>query len=283
MALGALALQPPAPQLRTQAGKSPPTTPSSATSNEGGSCLADKVPTLQESPTAGDCAGLIFSHSLSEPVVSWAPTTPQHVQPTAARRSTSFAEAFLSRAGVLLSLLVVQSLLGNIMASFEALIQDHVVITLFLTMLLGAGGNAGNQATVNCIRGLATGAVGPDRKSQLRLLLREAQLGASLGALLAAAAFARVWVWREDLQAATAIGLSAMFIVAVSAVVGAALPLLLVRLDVDPAHAGPGVQVAMDIVGVTITCLTCSAVFGVFAGIAAAEPPAACDASAALS
>jgi hypothetical protein len=36
--------------------------------------------------------------------------------------------------------------------------QDHLVVTLFLTMLVGAGGNAGNQSAIKVIRGLVRGA-----------------------------------------------------------------------------------------------------------------------------
>jgi Mg/Co/Ni transporter MgtE len=35
-----------------------------------------------------------------------------------------------------------------------SLLQDHIVVTLFLTMLVGAGGNAGNQSAIKVIRGL---------------------------------------------------------------------------------------------------------------------------------
>lgn len=41
------------------------------------------------------------------------------------------------------------------------LVQDHLVVTLFLTMLVGAGGNAGNQSAIKVIRGLV--GVGPLR------------------------------------------------------------------------------------------------------------------------
>jgi hypothetical protein len=36
------------------------------------------------------------------------------------------------------------------------LLQDHIVVTLFLTMLVGAGGNAGNQSAIKVIRGLVS-------------------------------------------------------------------------------------------------------------------------------
>jgi hypothetical protein len=52
------------------------------------------------------------------------------------------------RAGWLVGLLVLQSMSSFILARNEALLQSHLVIVRFLTMLVGAGGNAGNQASV---------------------------------------------------------------------------------------------------------------------------------------
>jgi hypothetical protein len=40
----------------------------------------------------------------------------------------------------------------------QDLLKDHLVVTLFLTMLVGAGGNAGNQSAIKVIRGLVRGA-----------------------------------------------------------------------------------------------------------------------------
>ena len=39
---------------------------------------------------------------------------------------------------------------------YQQLLKDHLVITLFLTMLVGAGGNAGNQSAIKVIRGLVS-------------------------------------------------------------------------------------------------------------------------------
>lgn len=65
--------------------------------------------------------------------------------------------ALRSRATWLIGLLAVQSASSFILAGNEALIQRHPAIVYFLTMLVGAGGNAGNQSAVRVIRGLATG------------------------------------------------------------------------------------------------------------------------------
>ena len=59
-------------------------------------------------------------------------------------------------------------------------------------------------------------------------------------------------------------GASVFCIVATSTIVGAFLPIFLHRNGIDAAHAGPAIQVLMDIVGVTITCLICAQLFTYF-------------------
>ena len=65
-----------------------------------------------------------------------------------------------SRSNVLVVLLALQSLSSTVLQSYEGLIAKHTIIVMFLTMLVGAGGNAGSQATVNVISGLSTGRFG---------------------------------------------------------------------------------------------------------------------------
>ena len=60
----------------------------------------------------------------------------------------SFLDAAKDRAYWLVGLLILQSCSGFILSHNEALLERHPVIIYFLTMLVGAGGNAGNQASV---------------------------------------------------------------------------------------------------------------------------------------
>ena len=53
-----------------------------------------------------------------------------------------------SRGKWLLGLLVLQSMSSVVLDKYQALIREHLVVTLFLTMLVGAGGNAGNQSAI---------------------------------------------------------------------------------------------------------------------------------------
>ena len=43
-----------------------------------------------------------------------------------------------------------------VLDSYQELLRNHLVVTLFLTMLVGAGGNAGNQSAIKVIRGLVS-------------------------------------------------------------------------------------------------------------------------------
>lgn len=75
-------------------------------------------------------------------------TTSSSIDECPVEPNISFTDAMKSRAYWLVGLLALQSCSGFILSRNEALLQDHPVIVYFLTMLVGAGGNAGNQASV---------------------------------------------------------------------------------------------------------------------------------------
>ena len=180
------------------------------------------------------------------------------------------SEAF-SRGRWLLGLLVVQSTSSIVLDAYGPLLRDHLVVTLFLTMLVGAGGNAGNQSAIHVIRGLATGSLDAGSSEDFaKTMLHQGGVGALLASGLAVAGFARVLLSTGSVVDSTAISASLFLIVLASVGVGSALPFGLARLGVDPANAGTSVQVAMDILGCAISCATCSFVLGTFAGAVSA-------------
>jgi len=85
---------------------------------------------------------------------SW---TPGASGPTAASTIAADEEwfKFRPRALWLIGLLCLQSTSSFVLAGFKDLIQRHPSIVYFLTMLVGAGGNAGGQAVVYAVRRLA--------------------------------------------------------------------------------------------------------------------------------
>ena len=163
----------------------------------------------------------------------------------------SFGDALRDRAYWLCGLLAMQSLSGFILARNEVLLQNHPVIIYFLTMLVGAGGNAGNQASVRVIRGLALGTL--NESTQRQFLNREFKMALCLCGLLSTAGFIRAAAFRTPLPETVAITASLALIVFSSIGLGAVLPLVLQKLRVDPAHSSTTIQVIMDILGVVMT------------------------------
>lgn len=81
----------------------------------------------------------------------WGPSADQHMQ---APSHQACAPVFRRR--WLLGLLVLQSTSSFVLESYQQLIKENLVVTVFLTMLVGAGGNAGNQSAIKVIRGLVS-------------------------------------------------------------------------------------------------------------------------------
>lgn len=164
----------------------------------------------------------------------------------------TFYGAVKDRSTWLVGLLIFQSCSSFILARNEALLQQHPVIVYFLTMLVGAGGNAGNQASVRVIRGLATGSLNIYNRS--KFLWRELRMAVTLTVILSTAGCLRaVLLTHTNPRETLAITSSLALIVFTSICLGALLPLLLQRINIDPAHSSTTIQVVMDILGVVLT------------------------------
>lgn len=168
------------------------------------------------------------------------------------KSSSSTTNDIFSRVCLLSFLLILQSGSSFILQSFSELISQHILITMYLTMLVGAGGNAGNQAAVLVIRRLATS---PTYSARL-LVVREFFSAIIIGSLVTLVGFIRVYIEEQGrFLPSLTIALALFTIVTSSIIIGTLLPLILQRIfHIDPAHAGPIIQVIMDILGVCITC-----------------------------
>ncbi|KAF4753823.1 hypothetical protein FOZ63_020297 [Perkinsus olseni] len=148
----------------------------------------------------------------------------------------------------LLGLLLLQSLSSFVLSSYSTLLTTHPVIVYFLTMLVGAGGNAGSQSAVLVVRRIALGLQGTS--SIVKSVAREVGIALGMAALLGVASAVRTLVipvndgeqvtWIESI----AISFSMVIIVLTSVLLGTLLPLLLQRFGCDPAHAGAAIQVS---------------------------------------
>mmetsp|Transcript_60808 Transcript_60808/g.166993 ORF Transcript_60808/g.166993 Transcript_60808/m.166993 type:complete len:282 (-) Transcript_60808:411-1256(-) len=106
--------------------------------------------------------------------------------------ATSTTKILMGRLPWLFVLLLIQSSAAAIMATFEQLLDKELVIALFVPMIVGSGGNAGNQPGVAVTRALGAGEI--SSKSLWRLITRETGLGFITACILGTVAFFRVLV-----------------------------------------------------------------------------------------
>ena len=143
-------------------------------------------------------------------------------------------------------------------ALFESTLSQVVVLAAFLPVVAGQGGIAGTQTLTLIVRSMALGElVGVGAR---RLLVRESLLGLLHGVWLGVLVAAIAVLWKQNLGLAMVLG-SAMFgnmIIAGS--IGAAIPLILRRIGVDPAVAS----------AVIVTTFTDALGFLLFLGVATA-------------
>ena len=174
---------------------------------------------------------------------------------------TTFWQLMWNRSPWLVSLLLFQSISGNIMSNYEGLLNAHTELAFFITMLIGTGGNAGNQTGAVVIRGIATGEI--SRENGMKMLFREFRLSLVLSFLLSSVAYGRVIFTEGSHIIAMAISSSLFLIIILSIMMGALLPLLLDRLNFDPANsAQPFLATLMDITGIFIYCMVASKFLG---------------------
>ena len=163
---------------------------------------------------------------------------------------------------MLTTLMILQSMSSVVLSHYEQLIQENVFLALFLTMLIGTGGNAGNQSSSLVIRGMSTGEI--NTKNMLKVLLREVLASSAIGLILAAAAFVRVMITHGSNITAAFIVSAATFLTIVGAIAGGTVvPLALERAGLDPCHiSSPMLATLTDIMGVLILCMISSAILG---------------------
>lgn len=164
-------------------------------------------------------------------------------------------QIFWPRAKWLIALLLFQSTSSFILQIFHSTIESHPTLVYFLTMLVGAGGNAGGQSTVLIVRGLALDPKNPRHKFS-NILRSQCFVAMKMAFLLSIISWMRCrYVQNVPIKETVAISMSMFAIVSISILIGSCLPLVLRALQIDPAHAGAAIQVIMDIVGVSLTCI----------------------------
>ena len=173
-------------------------------------------------------------------------------------RSSAF-ELFKNRIPWLMLLMLSATFTGLIITSFEDALSKVVVLTAFIPMLMGTGGNSGSQSSVTVIRALSLGEL--HFRDIGIVLWKELRTAIMCGIVLAAVCFAKIWLVDHmmlgndgitlmvDLVVCLALGLT----VVIAKIVGGTLPLIAKVLGADPAvMASPFITTIVDAVSLLV-------------------------------
>ena len=150
------------------------------------------------------------------------------------------------------------SWVGGIIASyvignFENMLENIIVLASFIPIIIGMGGNVGTQSSTIVVRGMATGRI--TIGNELTVILKELKVGLLLGVLygLMLGIFAGFRFIDTNPMIGAVVGLSICSSMLIATGVGTLTPLVLRKLDIDPAIAtGPFVTTSIDILGVIL-------------------------------
>lgn len=134
----------------------------------------------------------------------------------------------------LLILMISATATTAIIGRFDALIAQYVVLSSFIPMITDTGGNAGSQASTVVIRAMATGEIGFG--DGLKVIWKEIRVGMIAGSTLALANFFRIWLFTSNGPLlAGMVSVTILFTVLFSKLLGALLPILAKKVNLDPA------------------------------------------------
>ena len=143
-------------------------------------------------------------------------------------------------------------LLGVMLLSkYQFVLEKITIAAFFFPVVMAMGGSSGNQAAIVMVKNLGTGSIW--LKESLKKLSKELIVALLNGLAISALLFAATYFFFDDITFLVVLSLSLTFIIVFATMLGATIPLILKKLDVDPAVAtGPFVSTMNDILGLLI-------------------------------
>lgn len=172
--------------------------------------------------------------------------------------TTSVASIVRSRVVWLLVLAIGAALTVQVLDAFESTLAEVVTLALFVPLLIGTGGNTGNQAATTVTRALALRDVSP--RDIAAVMAREFRVGLLLGLILGGVGFAITGLI-FGVPIGLVIGLTLLSVCTMAATVGGAMPMVAKALRADPAvFSNPFITTFVDASGLVIYFLIAKAI-----------------------
>ena len=170
---------------------------------------------------------------------------------------TGAVRLWLSRIPWLLLLMLSATLTSKIISSYETALAACAVLTAFIPMIMGTGGNAGGQASVTIIRGLSLDEI--RLKDAFWVIWKELRVSLLCGLTLAPFAFLKVmyldglYAEPDGVRISLIVSATLFLVVIVAKLVGCILPLLVKVIRLDPAVvANPFITTVVDALALVV-------------------------------
>ena len=172
---------------------------------------------------------------------------------------TGVIETFRSRIPWLMMLMLSATFTGIILTKFESALAACVVLTSFIPMLTGTGGNSGSQSSVAVIRAMSLDEI--ELSDVFAVVWKEVRVAVLCGVCLAVANFGKMMLVDRFLMGnpevtpavALTVCLALVGTVLCAKVVGCVLPMAAEKVGIDPAvMASPFITTVVDALSLLI-------------------------------
>jgi magnesium transporter len=166
------------------------------------------------------------------------------------------ADSYKARVRWLVANLGTAMVASFIIAQFGAAIETMVALAILMPIVASIGGNAGTQTLAVTVRALATNQL--TQSNTMRAIWREVRVAMLIGATVAVIAGLGAWLVFANMMLGGVIAAAILFNILIAGLSGVAIPILLDRLDQDPAVSS----------SIFVTMITDSMGFLIFLGLA---------------
>ncbi len=150
-------------------------------------------------------------------------------------------------------LMISGTLSAFVIGRYQNLLDSVVILSSFMTIITGTGGNAGSQSSAMVIRGLALGEI--QLRDTLRVWYKELRVGLICGLILALVNLLRMAIFDSSVSFVIALTVSISMGIAVvlAKTLGCLLPILAKAVKLDPAMmAGPLITTVVDAIALAV-------------------------------
>ncbi|MCB9247406.1 MAG: magnesium transporter [Ignavibacteriales bacterium] len=139
-----------------------------------------------------------------------------------------------------------------VLASFQTSIENIIIASFFIPIVMAMGGSAGSQSAIVMVQAINAGDIW--KNDTFKRLLKEFRV-AFVNSVVCTIVLLGVtyFIFKVDLNFAYILSFSLFLIMVNATMIGAFVPILLKRMNIDPAIAtGPFVTTTNDIIGLLI-------------------------------